>query len=67
MNTPSVGDTTVATWLIIVTFLVWLAVDIYLYVNRDKFSTISEVITTWSYYTPIVPLIAGFLLGHWFW
>lgn len=67
MNTPSVGDTTLATWLIIVTFLVWVGIDIYLYVNKDKQSTISEVVTTWSYYSPSIPFFIGFVCGHFFW
>lgn len=29
-------------------------------------ATISVVMTDWSFYTPWIPFLWGFLMGHWF-
>lgn len=65
MNLES--DMSIATWLIIATALIWIVVDVILYLNIKKTSTISQVITKFSYYSPMVPFIVGLLAGHWFW
>lgn len=61
------SDMTIATWLIIATALVWIIVDVWLYLRKNKLSTISQVITGFSWYSPMVPFIVGLLAGHWFW
>jgi len=50
---------------IAVTAVIWVVYDVYAYVT-DK-PTISGVITRFSWYSPSMPFIAGFLCGHWFW
>ena len=55
--------------IIMVTVLVWLVWDIVLYCRRKKdprVSTISMIITKFSWYSPALPFAAGFLMGHWF-
>ena len=62
--------TTTTTWIMIVTALLWIIWDIYLYVRKEKHpetKTISVIITEFSYYSPMLPFIAGLLCGHWFW
>lgn len=57
-------------WLLIVTGLVWLIWDIALYLkmyNNPKVSTISVMITKFSWYSPALPFVVGVLMGHWFW
>jgi hypothetical protein len=56
---------TIAGALISTTAIVWLLVDVFLYVNKKE--TISQAIIRMSWYTPMVPFIFGFLCGHWFW
>ena len=66
-----VGEPTITTWFIIVTAIVWLLWDIYAYWQVSKHNykvpTISMVITEAAWYSPIVPFIFGFLMGHFFW
>lgn len=59
------GELTIAGIVLIVVSLVLLIVDIVLYVQKKR--TISQVITGFSYYSPMGPLVLGILLGHWFW
>jgi len=51
--------------LILSTLVVWSVYDIYLIIKKEK--TISQKITWMSRYkTPAIPLLLGFLMGHWF-
>ena len=52
--------------LILVTSIVWIIWDLYVYIFREENSTISVVITDFSYYSPACPFIIGGLMGHWF-
>lgn len=61
---------TTTTWIILVTAVVWIVWDIYLYrkmQNDRNVWTISMILTNFSWYNPALPFIAGFLMGHWFW
>jgi hypothetical protein len=49
-----------------VTILGLIAYDIFAYLRADN-ATISVIITDWSFYTPWVPFMFGFLMGHFFW
>jgi hypothetical protein len=56
--------------IILSTCFVWIVLDIVLYVKRQddpKVSTISMIITSFSWYSPVFPFMIGFLMGHWFW
>lgn len=56
--------------LLIVTCLIWIIWDLVLYVKRqgdDNVSTLSMMITGFSWYSPALPFAAGVLMGHWFW
>lgn len=62
--------TSTTTWIMIITALVWIVWDIYLYVKKDKdarIKTISIIITEFAWYSPMLPFIIGLLCGHWFW
>lgn len=52
--------------LIIITFVVWVIWDLFAYTYGAN-STISVVITDFSYYSPAFPAIAGALVSHFFW
>ena len=58
---------TTTTWIIIITVLVWLIWDIVAFTSEGEFSTISEVLTEWAYYSPPSVLAIGILVGHWYW
>jgi len=61
---------TLSTYIMIGTALLWIIWDIYLFVKRQKdprVSTLSMILTQFSWYSPALPLIAGILMGHWFW
>lgn len=58
---------TTTTWIIIASIFVWIVWDIVAYTSHGKFSTISEVITEWSFYSPSAVLGIGIVVGHWFW
>ena len=60
------GDFTTTGVIIILTVLVWIGWDVYVFVSK-KDKTFSTVITRWSYYTPAIPFLLGFICGHWFW
>jgi hypothetical protein len=47
------------------TALIWMVWDFYLYIN--KLPTMSDLITGFSMYSPILPFILGVLIGHWTW
>jgi len=56
--------------LVIGTVVLWLAWDIVLYFKRTedpRVSTISMKLTAFSWYSPALPMVAGILMGHWFW
>jgi hypothetical protein len=58
------------TYIMIVCALIWIVWDIILFIQRKegpRVSTISMIITSFSWYSPALPLIAGILMGHWFW
>jgi len=40
--------------------------DLVAYIAGEN-ATVSVIITDWAYYTPWMPLVCGFLMGHWFW
>jgi hypothetical protein len=65
MITVESGDMTGSVAVIALTAVVWLIWDIYAYLTDRK--TLSYYITRWSFYTPMVPFIIGFLMGHWLW
>jgi hypothetical protein len=50
--------------MMMVTALTWLVWDIVLYIKGK--TTISRYIVNFAYYSPTVPLIIGFLCGHFF-
>jgi hypothetical protein len=52
-------------WLILATVAIWIAWDVYAYVNGTN-STISVVITDWSREIPAIGVIVGIVIGHWF-
>jgi hypothetical protein len=52
-------------WLVGIAVLVLALWDVLAFVF-GKNATISVVITDWSYYTPWVPFVLGFLCGHLF-
>ena len=63
MMTPTV-------YIMIVSVLIWIIWDIVLFIQRKedpRVSTISMIITKFAWYSPVLPLIAGILMGHWFW
>lgn len=51
----------------IVTVVIWIIWDIYAYVDGGGVSTFSVIITDSSLYSPMIPLVCGILMGHWFW
>ena len=53
-------------YIVIAVTVILIGYDIAAYLF-GKNATISVFITDLSYYTPIVPFIAGVLCGHWFW
>lgn len=59
------GDFTTVGVVILVVTLLLIAYDVYLYVKGK--TTLSFVLTRFSYYSPALPFLAGFLCGHWFW
>ena len=58
-------DTGATTWLIIITVVVWISYDFYLYFANKK--TISQKITEYANISSGIVFAAGFLCGHWFW
>jgi hypothetical protein len=51
--------------IIAVVTLACIAWDLVAYA-REENSTFSVVFTDWSFYTPWIPFVWGFLMGHWF-
>jgi hypothetical protein len=60
-----VGDFTVTGGLVIITALLWLLWDVYVYISKKE--TISQFIVKSAWYSPLAPFVFGFLMGHWFW
>jgi len=60
-NTPIRDITKIG---IVLIFAICVAWDIFAYLT-ERNSSISVVITDWSFYTPWIPFIAGCLAGHW--
>lgn len=60
-----VGDFTTAGIIIIATAVIWLSLDVWLFV--DKKETLSQRLHVWSRYFGAINFIAGMLCGHWFW
>ena len=54
-------------WIGIVILLAIIIYDAYACQHRDKMETLSEVITRASTRYLIIPVIAGILVGHFFW
>ena len=48
--------------LVTIALVLW---DVYAYLNEEN-STFSVIMTDWAYYSPWVPFVWGFLMGHWF-
>ena len=61
-----IGDFTIAGVLIIATALVWLLVDVYLYLDPKK-ETISARMLQWSKHMMAIVFLAGFIAGHFWW
>lgn len=56
--------------LLISTAVIWIVWDIYLYVRMKdgkQVSTLSMILTDFSWYSPALPFFAGVLMGHWWW
>lgn len=49
-------------FVVTVTLIAW---DIFAYAT-EKNSTFSVIMTDWSFYTPWIPFVWGWLMGHWF-
>ena len=60
-----VGDFTTAAILLIVTAIVWIVIDVWLYVVKKE--TISMRLFLWSRHFGGIIFLAGMLCGHWFW
>ena len=61
---------TLSSLIMIVTAIVWIVWDLILFNKRKtdpRVSTLSMIITRFAWYSPALPLIAGILMGHWFW
>lgn len=52
--------------IILATFVIWVVWDVYAFIKGGAGSTLSVVITDFSYYSPALPLIIGMLIDHWF-
>jgi hypothetical protein len=52
---------------IIGAIVIILGYDVVAAIYGGTGSTISEVITSWSYGTPLLPFAFGVVCGHWFW
>lgn len=48
------------------TIIMWVLWDFYAFSKGGDASTISVVITDFSYYSPAMPLFLGMLMGHFF-
>lgn len=51
--------------LMVISLLLGVFGDVFLYFSGRE--TISQVIWRWSQNYPMVPFVAGLLMGHWFW
>lgn len=60
-----IGDFTVAGILILITAIVWIVVDVFLYVKNLE--TISSRMRSWGKDIMGIVFLLGFLCGHWFW
>jgi hypothetical protein len=63
--TVKTGDFDLTVGLISLTAIVWLVWDFYVVYKKER--SISYWMTKWSYYSPMIPFIIGFILGHWLW
>lgn len=54
-------------WIGMVILLAVIAYDAYACTHRDKMETLSEMITRASFRYLMIPVIAGILIGHFFW
>jgi len=52
--------------IIIVAVAIIIGWDILAYIFGEN-ATFSVIMTDWSRYTPIVSMLWGVLMGHWFW
>lgn len=53
-------------YLIIATILSLGILDGFLYADTIDGNTISQIVIASAHKFPVIPLIMGFLLGHWF-
>lgn len=63
--TDGIGDFTLAGVTLIITAILWLVLDVYMYVKDKK--TLSVQVYEWSKMTITIPFLLGFICGHWFW
>jgi hypothetical protein len=52
--------------LILLTVVVWIAWDIFVYIKKGNLPTESWTIWKWSYRIPAIAFLAGILMGHFF-
>jgi hypothetical protein len=57
----------VTKWIIIIVIAGIIIVDIVLYAMFGRGGTLSSVIIAWSKAYPLIPFLAGLLMGHFFW
>ena len=57
---------TLTKWLILITPLIWIAWDVYVYFHDGNPATESAVIVRWSTYAPGIAFLCGILCGHLF-
>ena len=55
---------TVTKILILITLAIWIAWDVYVYVEHGALSTISDVVLRASQHSPALLVVIGILIGH---
>ena len=60
-----IGDFTPTGIFIIITAVLWLVYDVYLYATNKE--TISIRMHAWSKHFTAIAFLMGFIAGHWFW
>ena len=61
-----IGDFTVTSVILLSVALSLIVYDVIAYKSK-KLKTVSVVVRGWAWYNPMIPFIAGMLIGHWFW
>ena len=57
----------VTVWVVMITGLILLGWDLYVFLTPPEEDTISEVIALWATEWTVVPFMFGVLMGHFFW